>query len=61
MNLLEDSKMSLLDFNFFMIYKMLVLLKYHLKYLKDNTFECFFNSSFFTIYDDGKVVLMKKT
>ena len=42
MNLIEDSKMSLLNFNFFMIYKMLVLLKYHLNYLKDNIFIIFF-------------------
>ena len=34
--------MSLLNFNFFMIYKMLVLLKYHLNYLKDNIFIIFF-------------------
>ena len=37
--------MSLLNFNFLMIYtitKMLVLLKNHLKYLKDSIFEFFF-------------------
>ena len=37
--------MSLLNFNFVMIYiihKILVLLKNHLNYLKDNIFECFF-------------------
>ena len=37
--------MSLLDFNFAMIYiihKMLVLLKNNLNYLKDNILECFF-------------------
>ena len=37
--------MSLLSFNFVMIYiihKMLVLLKNHLNYLKDSIFECFF-------------------
>ena len=38
-----------------MIYKMLVLLKNHLNYLKDNTFKCFFNSSFFTTYNDGNI------
>ena len=41
MNLLEDLKMSLLNFNFVMIqtiYKILVLIKNHLNYL----FECFF-------------------
>ena len=39
MDLLEDLKMSLLIFRFFMIYiihKILVLLKNHLNYLKDN-------------------------
>ena len=37
--------MSLLNFNFVMIYiihKMLVLLKNHLSYLKDSILECFF-------------------
>ena len=37
--------MSLLNFNFAMIYiihKMLALLKNHLKYLQDNILECFF-------------------
>ena len=37
--------MSLLNFNFVMIYiihKILALLKNHLNYLKDNIFECFF-------------------
>ena len=37
--------MSLLNFNFVMIYiihKTLALLKNHLNYLKDNIFECFF-------------------
>ena len=45
MDLLEDLKMSLLNSNFVMIYiihKMLVLLKNHLSYIKDNIFECFF-------------------
>ena len=45
MYLLEDLKMSLLNFNFVMIYiihKMLVLFKNHLNYLKDSIFECFF-------------------
>ena len=40
-----DLKISLLNFSFVMIYiihKMLVLLKNHLKYRKDNIFECFF-------------------
>ena len=45
MDLLKDLKMSLLNFNFIMIYtinKILVLIKNHLNYLKDNIFECFF-------------------
>ena len=44
MDLLEDLKMTVLNFNFAMIYivhKMLVLLKIHLNYLKDRIFECF--------------------
>ena len=43
-DLLEDLKISLLIFAFIMIYiihKMLVLIKNHLNYLKDNIFECF--------------------
>ena len=46
MDLLEDLKMSLLNFSFTMIFltqKMLVLLKHHLNYLKDCIFECLFN------------------
>ena len=56
------------DFNFAMIHiirKMLVLLKNHLNYLKNNIFECFFKKCnrllffkkiifFFKIYDNGK-------
>ena len=45
MDLLEDLKMSLLNFSFIMIYiiqKMLVLLKNHLNDFKDNIFKCFF-------------------
>ena len=45
MDLLEHLKMSLLSFNFVIIYiihKMLVLLKNHLNYLKDSIFKCFF-------------------
>ena len=45
MNLLEDLRMSLLNVNFLMIYiihKILVLIKNHLNYLKDNIFGCFF-------------------
>ena len=44
MNLLDDLKMSLLNFNFFMIqaiHKILVLIKKHMDYLEDNIFECF--------------------
>ena len=46
MDLLEDLKMSLLNFSFTMIFltqKTLVLLKNHLNYLKDSIFECLFN------------------
>ena len=45
MNLLEDLKKSLLSFSLiiiYTIYKILVLIKNHLNYLKDNIFECFF-------------------
>ena len=45
MDLLEDLRMSLLNFNFVtihIIHKILVLFKNHLNYLKDNIFECFF-------------------
>ena len=55
MDLLEDLKMSLLNFIFVMIYiiyEMLVLLKNHLNYFKDNIFECFlkkYNRLFFLI------------
>ena len=44
MNFLEDLRMSLFNINFVMIYiihKMLVLLKHHMNYLKDNIFKCF--------------------
>ena len=51
MNFLEDLRMSLFNINFVMIYiihKMLVLLKHHMNYLKDNIFKCFLNRlSFF--------------
>ena len=39
MDLLEDLKMSLLNFS---VVILLVLLKNHLNYLKDSIFECFF-------------------
>ena len=68
MDLLEDLKMLLLNFSFVMIYiikKMLVLLKNHMNYLKDNIFEClykkyhrffffFLNEFFFIIHNDEK-------
>ena len=44
MDLLENLGMSLLNFNFVMIYvihKMLVLLKNHLNYFKSSIYECF--------------------
>ena len=44
MDLLENSRMSHLNFNFVMIciiLKVLVLLKNHLNYLEDSIFECF--------------------
>ena len=47
MDLLEDLRMSLSNFNFAMIYtirKILALLKNRLNYLKDNIFECFLKS-----------------
>ena len=40
-----DLKISLLNFGFVMIYiihKILLLLKNHMSYLKDNIFKCFF-------------------
>ena len=45
MDLLEDLKMPILNFNFVMIYiihKTLVLLENILNYIKGNIFECFF-------------------
>ena len=45
MDLWKNLKISLLNFSFIMIYtihKILVLIKNHLNYLKDNIFECFF-------------------
>ena len=68
MDLLEDLKTSLLNFNFVMIYiihKMLALLKNHLNFLKDSIFECFFKEYhrlliflktliFFITYNNGK-------
>ena len=40
-----DLRISLLNFNFdfiYIIHKILVLIKHHLNYLKDNIFEFFF-------------------
>ena len=45
MDLLKNLRMSLLNFNFVMIYiihKILVLLKNHMNFFKDSVFECFF-------------------
>ena len=45
MNVLENLRMSLLNFNFPMVYiihKILVLIKIYMNYLKDIIFECFF-------------------
>ena len=56
MDLLGNLKISLLNFNFAIIYiihKMLVLLKNHLNNLKDSILECFFkkyNGLFYLIY-----------
>ena len=68
-DLLEDLKLTLLNFNFSMIYiihRLLVLLKNHLNYLKDSILECFYKkytrlllvSFFFLIsitINDGKL------
>ena len=67
MDLLKDLTMSLLNFNFLMIYiihKMLLLLKNHLNYLKSSTFEwffkdyirlfIFFKTFFFVTYNNRK-------
>ena len=45
MGLLEDLRMWLLSFNFVMIYiihEILILIKNHPNYFKDNIFECLF-------------------
>ena len=44
MDLLEDLRMPLLNYNFVMIHrihKILVLIKKYLNYLKDNIYECY--------------------
>ena len=59
---MERLKMSVLNFNFVMIYiihKMSVLIKNNLNYLKDSIFECFFKNCnrvliFFITYNNGK-------
>ena len=63
-----DLRISLLNFNFVIIHiihKILVLIKNHINYIKDNIFEFFLKSIidfyflkknifFFIIYNDGK-------
>ena len=47
MDLLEDLRMSILNFNFVIIHiipKTLMLVKNHMNYLQDNIFECFLRS-----------------
>ena len=49
-------RISLLNFNFAMIYiiqKILVLIKNHMNYFKDNIFECFFKKY------NGKCIMME--
>ena len=67
-DLLEDLKMSLLNFNFviiYIIYAMLVLFKNNLNYFKESIFKCFFRSiinfefflkkiTFFITYNSAK-------
>ena len=69
MNLLEDLKKSPLNFSFIMIYtihKVLLFIKNHLNYLKDNIFECFSKEynilliflkkiTFFKIHNNGRI------
>ena len=65
MDLLEDLRMSFLNFNFVMIYiihKILELLKNHLIYLKDNIFECFFkkyNKLSYFFKKDSQYIMME--
>ena len=64
MDVLEDLKMSLLNFNFVIIciiHKMLLLLKNRLDFLEDSIvdFYCFFNF-FFTTYDGKSKTLRRK-
>ena len=63
MDLLQDLKMSFLNFNFAIIYvihKMLVLLKNYLNYLKDSIFKCIFFNYFFQNIQRWKVYVLKK-
>ena len=62
MNLLEDIKMSLLNFNFVMIYiihKMLLLLKNHVNYLRNSIFECFLRRVIFVLLKKAFFLNMK--
>ena len=62
MNLLEDIKMSLLSFNFVMIYiihKMLLLLKNHVNYLRNSIFECFLRRVIFFLLKKAFFLNMK--
>ena len=64
MDLLENLRMLLLNFNSIIIdviHRILALIKNHLNYLKDDIFECFFKTFiffrkliFFIIYNNGK-------
>ena len=59
MDVWEDLKISILNFSFVMIYiihKILVLLKNHLNYLKDNIFECFFKKYNRLLFFSKKIV-----
>ena len=56
-DLLEDLRISLLNFNFVMIYiihEILVLIKNHLNYVRDNIFENFLRTivGLFITYND---------
>ena len=58
--LLEDLKMSLLNFSFAVIYiicKMSVLLKNHLNCVKNNIFECFFKKYNFFFFLKKKYMI----
>ena len=60
---MEDLKTSLLHFSFVIIYiihTMLVSLKNHLDYVKDNIFECFLKSIIDFYYLKKKTIMMKR-